>query len=123
MRVLSDDYGDSRVCAQSLTPPLSELPPEPPTLLAFLNSSSNFTLFRRYVLVRCACALQSPGLVYAVTFISVPICVFLQTYNLSDELASSDFTLLLPTDEAVRKYLSRTNTSTLVGPDEEDLTS
>lgn len=41
-------------------------------------------------------------------------------YNLSNELASPDFTLLLPTDDAVQKYLSRTNSSGLVGPDEKD---
>uniref|UniRef100_A0A3B3BDQ0 Stabilin 1 n=1 Tax=Oryzias melastigma TaxID=30732 RepID=A0A3B3BDQ0_ORYME len=39
-------------CVQILAPPSSDLPPEPPTLMAFLNSSSNFTLFRKYALVR-----------------------------------------------------------------------
>eukprot|EP00066_Takifugu_rubripes_P022628 XP_011611894.1 PREDICTED: LOW QUALITY PROTEIN: stabilin-1-like [Takifugu rubripes] len=68
-----------------LTLPLSNLPPEPPTLLTFLDSSSNFTLFRQYVLM----------------------------YNLSNELNFSDYTLLLPTDDAVQKYLSRTNSSVL----------
>uniref|UniRef100_A0A3B4H8E6 Stabilin 1 n=1 Tax=Pundamilia nyererei TaxID=303518 RepID=A0A3B4H8E6_9CICH len=72
------------VCCQILAPPLSDLPPEPPTLMAFLNSSSNFTLFREYVLM----------------------------YNLSSNLTES-FTLLLPTDEAIRQHLSRTNTSIL----------
>lgn len=67
-----------------LAPPLSDLPPEPPTLMAFLNSSSNFTLFREYVLM----------------------------YNLSSNLTES-FTLLLPTNEAIRQHLSRTNTSIL----------
>ena len=51
-------------------------------------------------------------------FLSTFVCVSLQMYNLSNELASSDFTLLLPTDEAVQKYLSRTNSSLLVGPRE-----
>lgn len=41
------------------------------------------------------------------------VCVF-QTYNLTNDLASPDFTLLLPTDDAVRKFLSR-NSSGLVG--------
>lgn len=39
------------VC-QVMYPPLSDLPPEPPTLIGFLNSSSSFTLFRQYALVR-----------------------------------------------------------------------
>lgn len=45
------------------------------------------------------------------------MCVSSQMYNLSNELNFSDYTLLLPTDDAVRKYLSRTNSSVLVGPD------
>uniref|UniRef100_A0A671XZ96 Stabilin 1 n=1 Tax=Sparus aurata TaxID=8175 RepID=A0A671XZ96_SPAAU len=70
-------------CGQILAPSPSDLPPEPPTLMAFLNSSSNFTLFRQYALL----------------------------YNLSNDLGLSDFTLLLPTDDAIRQHLSRTNTS------------
>ena len=38
-------------------------------------------------------------------------------YNLSEEL-DSEFTLLLPTDEAVRQHLSKTNSSLLVGSDD-----
>ncbi|XP_036956541.1 stabilin-1 isoform X1 [Acanthopagrus latus] len=68
-----------------LAPSRSDLPPEPPTLMAFLNSSSNFTLFRQYALL----------------------------YNLSNDLGLDDFTLLLPTDDAIRQHLSRTNTSLL----------
>uniref|UniRef100_H2MZH4 Stabilin 1 n=1 Tax=Oryzias latipes TaxID=8090 RepID=H2MZH4_ORYLA len=34
-----------------LAPPSSDLPPEPPTLMAFLNTSSNFTLFRQSALL------------------------------------------------------------------------
>ncbi|CAJ1052034.1 stabilin-1 [Xyrichtys novacula] len=68
-----------------LAPPLSDLPPEPPTLMAFLNSSSNFTLFRR----------------------------FAELNNLSVDLSDSEFTVLLPTDDAIRQHLSRTNSSTL----------
>lgn len=68
-----------------LAPSLSDLPPEPPTLMAFLNSSSNFTLFRQYALM----------------------------YNLSQKLHSccQQFTLLLPTDDAIRQHLSATNSS------------
>ncbi|XP_047440209.1 stabilin-1 [Mugil cephalus] len=66
-----------------LAPPRSDLPPDPPSLMAFLNSSTNFTLFRQY------CPM----------------------YNLSEALSGVDFTLLLPTDEAIKQYLSRTNSS------------
>lgn len=38
-------------------------------------------------------------------------------YNLSEILSTSDFTILLPTDDAIRQYLSSTNSSILVGPD------
>uniref|UniRef100_UPI0037E9B06F stabilin-1 n=1 Tax=Semicossyphus pulcher TaxID=241346 RepID=UPI0037E9B06F len=68
-----------------LAPPVSDLPPDPPTLMDFLNSSSNFTLFRKYA----------------------------QMYNLSKDLIGVEFTLLLPTDDAIRQHLSRTKSSTL----------
>lgn len=94
-----------------MTPPLSDLPPEPPTLMAFLNSSSNFTLFRSYLLVS---GFVSGSLsVRVCVLLPVCVCVF-QTYNLTNDLASPDFTLLLPTDDAVRRFLSR-NSSGLVG--------
>ncbi|XP_029947461.1 stabilin-1 [Salarias fasciatus] len=67
--------------------PRSDLPPDPPTLMAFLNTSSNFTLFREYA----------------------------QLYNLSGYLGQFTFTLLLPTDEAIRQDLQRTNSSKLDG--------
>uniref|UniRef100_G3NIT0 Stabilin 1 n=1 Tax=Gasterosteus aculeatus TaxID=69293 RepID=G3NIT0_GASAC len=57
---------------------------EPPTLMAFLNSST-FTLFAKHALM----------------------------YNLSADLSGLDFTLLLPTDEAIRQHLSTTNSSLL----------
>lgn len=44
-------------------------------------------------------------------------------YNLSGNLTISDFTLLLPTDDAIRQYFSRTNSSTLVGSDYMNLIS
>ncbi|KAG7226841.1 hypothetical protein INR49_014190 [Caranx melampygus] len=56
--------------------------------MAFLNSSSNFTLFREYALM----------------------------YNLSGDINMIEFTLLLPTDDAIRQYLSKTNSS-LLDPD------
>ncbi|XP_027134621.1 stabilin-1 isoform X2 [Larimichthys crocea] len=77
--------GYIHVIDKLLTPSRSELPPMPPTLMAFLNSSTNFTLFKQYALM----------------------------YNLTKELNQADFTLLLPTDEAIRQHLSRTNSSVL----------
>ncbi|KAK2861690.1 hypothetical protein Q5P01_001223 [Channa striata] len=77
--------GYLHIIDQILAPPLSDLLPEPPTLMAFLNSSSNFTLFRQYLLM----------------------------YNMSENLSTADFTLLLPTDDAIRHHLSRTNSSLL----------
>ncbi|KAM8913550.1 stabilin-1 [Spinachia spinachia] len=70
---------------QILAPSRKDLPPEPPTLMAFLNSSSTFTLFAKHALM----------------------------YNLSADLSGLDFTLLLPTDEAIRQHLSTTNSSLL----------
>ncbi|XP_034020839.1 stabilin-1 [Thalassophryne amazonica] len=80
--------GYIHIIDQVLFPPHSDLPPDPLTLMAFLNVSSNFTLFREYALM----------------------------YNLSEELSVLEFTLLLPTDDAIRKHLSRTN-STLLDSD------
>ncbi|KAF3690257.1 Stabilin-1 Fasciclin, EGF-like, laminin-type [Channa argus] len=77
--------GYMHIIDKILAPPLSDLLPEPPTLMAFLNSSSNFTLFRQYLLM----------------------------YQLSANLSTSDFTLLLPTDDAIRQHLRRTNSSLL----------
>ncbi|XP_037346204.2 stabilin-1 [Pungitius pungitius] len=77
--------GYIHVIDQVLTPSRLGLPPEPPTLMAFLNSSSTFTLFAKHALM----------------------------YNLSADLGELDFTLLLPTDEAIRQHLSTTNSSLL----------
>lgn len=46
------------------------------------------------------------------------MCVFSQMRNLTEDLSMSDYTLLLPTDEAIRQHLSKTNSSLLVGPDD-----
>ncbi|KAM7421982.1 hypothetical protein PAMA_010184 [Pampus argenteus] len=77
--------GFIHIIDQVLTPPVSDIPPEPPTLMALLNSSSNYTLFRQYALM----------------------------YNLSEDLRGGGFTLLLPTDEAIRQHLRQTNSSLL----------
>ncbi|XP_061582556.1 stabilin-1 [Cololabis saira] len=75
--------GYIHIINQVLAPSSSDLPPEPPTLMEFLNSSSNFTLFRKHALM----------------------------YNLSESV--SEFTVLLPTDRAVREELERSNRSLL----------
>lgn len=105
---------------QILPPSSSELPPEPPTLMAFLNSSSNFTLFRQYALVRnLSLSCQNSSLSFFSQCDLVCVCVSSQMYNLSDvQLSATDFTLLLPTDDAIRQHLNRTNSSLLVGPDD-----
>lgn len=99
---------------QVLAPSRSQVPLEPPTLMEFLNSSSDFTLFRRYALVRCLFTqlLSSRGCCFPACFSAF---VRPQMYNLSKELLDNEFTLLLPTDDAVRQHLSRTNSSLLVG--------
>nr|XP_020466831.1 stabilin-1 [Monopterus albus] len=77
--------GYLHIIDQVLAPSISDLPTEPPTLMAFLNTTNNFTLFRQYALM----------------------------YNLSENLGVLDFTILLPTDDAIRQHLSRTNSSLL----------
>lgn len=63
---------------QILPPSSSELPPEPPTLMAFLNSSSNFTLFRQYALVRnLSLSCQNSSLSFFSQCDLVCVCVFL----------------------------------------------
>ncbi|XP_008297326.1 stabilin-1 [Stegastes partitus] len=77
--------GYIHVIDRVLVPSRADIPPEPPVLMSFLNSSSNFSLFRQFAAM----------------------------YNLSDQLGTSPFTLLLPSDAAVRKHLDRTNSSVL----------
>ncbi|XP_047195245.1 stabilin-1 [Hippoglossus stenolepis] len=84
-RNLPATNGYIHIIDQVLAPPLSGLPPEPPPLMGFLNSSSNFTLFRQYALM----------------------------YNLSESLHKADNTILMPTDDAIRQHLSKTNSSVL----------
>uniref|UniRef100_A0AAV2MM56 Stabilin 1 n=1 Tax=Knipowitschia caucasica TaxID=637954 RepID=A0AAV2MM56_KNICA len=40
----------SRSSTGALTPALNEIPPDPPTLMDFLNKTSNFSLFRNYAM-------------------------------------------------------------------------
>lgn len=64
---------------QILPPSSSELPPEPPTLMAFLNSSSNFTLFRQYALVRnlsLSCQNSSLSFFSQCDLVCVCVCFF-----------------------------------------------
>uniref|UniRef100_A0A8C7EZ97 Stabilin 1 n=1 Tax=Oncorhynchus kisutch TaxID=8019 RepID=A0A8C7EZ97_ONCKI len=69
-----------------LLPPLSDIPPEPPGLMQFLNTTPTFSLFTQAALL----------------------------YNLTEEIGVYDYTLLLPHDAAVRNYLSQTNSTQLV---------
>lgn len=85
-RNLPATNGIIHIIDQILIPSLSDLPPEPPSLMAFLNSSSNFTLFRQYA----------------------------QMYNLSSaSKLKYDYTVLMPTDDAIRQYLSKANQTVL----------
>ncbi|XP_052382111.1 stabilin-1 isoform X3 [Oncorhynchus keta] len=68
-----------------LFPPLSDIPPEPPGLMQFLNTTPTFSLFTQAALL----------------------------YNLTEEIGVYDYTLLLPHDAAVRDYLSQTNSTQL----------
>lgn len=77
--------GYIHVIDQFLTPALTEIPPDPPSIMDFLNTTTNFSLFR-------ASALR---------------------YNLSGGLLSSSFTLLLPTDDAIRQHLQKNNATEL----------
>ncbi|XP_051804220.1 stabilin-1 isoform X1 [Acanthochromis polyacanthus] len=77
--------GYLHIIDQVLVPSQANLPPEPPLLMSFLNSSSNFSLFRQFAVM----------------------------YNLTDRLSTYSFTLLLPSDAAVRKHLDTTNSSVL----------
>ncbi|KAG7478130.1 hypothetical protein MATL_G00077190 [Megalops atlanticus] len=68
-----------------LRPPLSDFPPPPPSLMDFLNRTPMFSLFRRAA----------------------------QLYNLTDIIKSQKYTLLIPTDEAIKEHLNRTNSTEL----------
>uniref|UniRef100_A0A4W5Q876 Stabilin 1 n=1 Tax=Hucho hucho TaxID=62062 RepID=A0A4W5Q876_9TELE len=67
-------------------PSLSDIPPEPPGLMQFLNTTPSVSLFTQAALL----------------------------YNLTEEIGVYDYTLLLPHDAAVRDYLSQTNSTQLV---------
>uniref|UniRef100_A0A8C7NTQ0 Stabilin 1 n=1 Tax=Oncorhynchus mykiss TaxID=8022 RepID=A0A8C7NTQ0_ONCMY len=74
------------ICVYVMFPPLSDIPPEPPGLMQFLNTTPTFSLFTQAALL----------------------------YNLTQEIGVYDYTLLLPHDAAVRDYLSQTNSTQLV---------
>lgn len=76
--------GFIHIVDQVLPPALTEIPPDPPTLMGFLNTTTNFSLFRHYALM----------------------------YNLSGE-EMYFFTVLLPTDQAIREYLQKSNSTEL----------
>ncbi|KAJ8400891.1 hypothetical protein AAFF_G00392450 [Aldrovandia affinis] len=68
-----------------LRPSLSDVPPLPLTLMEFLNHTPTFSLFREAAL----------------------------TYNLTDSIKSKEYTVLIPTNEAINEHLNRTNSTTL----------
>lgn len=48
--------------------------------------------------------------------VSAPVCVALQMYNFSAEpRLKHDYTILAPTDDAIREHLSKANKTALVG--------
>ncbi|KAJ8258317.1 hypothetical protein COCON_G00173290 [Conger conger] len=77
--------GYIHIINQVLKPPLSDIPPLPPTLMEFLNGTSAFSLFRRAALA----------------------------YNLTGNIYNKDYTVLLPTDEAIKEHLQATNSTEL----------
>ncbi|KAL1007828.1 hypothetical protein UPYG_G00092170 [Umbra pygmaea] len=68
-----------------LFPSVSDIPPEPPSLMQYLNNTPTFSLFRQAALL----------------------------YNLTNEIGVFDYTLLIPHDSAIQDYLIKTNSTQL----------
>ncbi|KAL4646353.1 stabilin-1-like [Arapaima gigas] len=68
-----------------LQPPLSDIPPAPPSLLDFLNSSPAFSIFSHALVL----------------------------YNLTNKIEGKKYTIFIPTNEAVKEYLGQTNATEL----------
>nr|XP_023690960.1 stabilin-1-like [Paramormyrops kingsleyae] len=64
-----------------LRPPLSDIPPDPPGLMEFFNSTPEFSLFQQ-----------------AIVF-----------YNLTNVIHEKKYTILIPTNEAIKQYFNSTN--------------
>ncbi|KPP67495.1 stabilin-1-like [Scleropages formosus] len=77
--------GYIHVINMMLQPPLSDIPPPPPNLMEFLNGNPAFSLFSR-----------------AVVF-----------YNLTDQIEAKKYTILIPTNEAIKEHLDKTNSTEL----------
>ncbi|XP_060766911.1 stabilin-1 isoform X5 [Neoarius graeffei] len=68
-----------------LKPPISDIPPPPPDLMEVLNKTPSFSLFREAALL----------------------------YNLTERITTRDFTIFVPSDNAVKDYLEKTNSTHL----------
>ncbi|RXN04357.1 stabilin-1-like protein [Labeo rohita] len=68
-----------------LRPPLSDFPPPPPSLMTLLNNTPEFSLFRQAALL----------------------------YNLENSIPTRDYTILIPSDNAIQEYLKKTNLTQL----------
>ncbi|XP_030632865.1 stabilin-1 [Chanos chanos] len=80
--------GYIHVIDKVLKPPISDVPPLPPELMEVLNKTPKFSLFRQAALL----------------------------YNLSENIPTRDYTVLIPYDTAIEEYLKETN-STQLGED------
>uniref|UniRef100_A0A4W4EY57 Stabilin 1 n=1 Tax=Electrophorus electricus TaxID=8005 RepID=A0A4W4EY57_ELEEL len=68
-----------------LKPPVSDFPPPPPDLMEVLNKTPSFSLFRQAALL----------------------------YNFPESIPSKDYTMFVPYDSAVEKYLEKSNSTHL----------
>ncbi|KAI7790987.1 stabilin-1 precursor [Triplophysa rosa] len=68
-----------------LRPPLSDIPPPPPTLMEVLNNTPEFSLFRQAALL----------------------------YDLEGSIPTRDYTIFIPYNSAIRDYLNKTNSTQL----------
>ncbi|KAJ8257934.1 hypothetical protein GJAV_G00191310 [Gymnothorax javanicus] len=77
--------GFIHIIDKALLPPISHVPPLPPTLMEYLNNTPTYSFFRKS----------------------------LQFYNLTDEIRGHLNTIFLPSDKAIQEHLKRTNSTEL----------